>query len=134
MHTFWQYFFGITLFLVSTFLILLVLVQRGRGGGLAGALGGPGGQSAFGTKAGDTFTWITAGAAMVWIVLSMAAIKLLTNSTGGFGNIQGITPSTPAASAPLDRPRSRTDAPARGDTPGAGAPAAEQSANESADE
>jgi preprotein translocase subunit SecG len=33
---------------IALFLILLVLVQRGRGGGLAGALGGAGGQSAFG--------------------------------------------------------------------------------------
>ena len=32
--------------LLARLLILLVLVQRGRGGGLAGALGGMGGQSA----------------------------------------------------------------------------------------
>ena len=41
--------------------IILVLLQRGKGGGLAGALGGMGGQSAFGTKAGDLFTKITIG-------------------------------------------------------------------------
>ena len=51
---------------LSLFLILLVLVQRGRGGGLTGALGGPGGQSAFGSKAGDTFTVITVVVAAVW--------------------------------------------------------------------
>ncbi len=134
MHTFWQYFFGITLFLVSTFLILLVLVQKGRGGGLAGALGGPGGQSAFGTKAGDTFTWVTAGAAVVWIVLSIAAIKLVGGSSGGFGDIQGSTPAVPTASAPLDAPRSRTDAPARGDTPGASGAGSAKPASESSDE
>ena len=33
------------LLLTAAFLILLVLVQRGRGGGLAGAFGGLGGQS-----------------------------------------------------------------------------------------
>ncbi len=49
----------VLLLLTSVFLILLVLVQRGRGGGLAGAFGGMGGQSAFGTKAGDLFTRIT---------------------------------------------------------------------------
>ena len=47
--------FMIALFLTAVFLILLILVQRGKGGGLAGAFGGMGGQSAFGTKAGDTF-------------------------------------------------------------------------------
>ncbi len=51
---------------LSLMLILLVLVQRGRGGGLAGALGGPGGQSAFGSKAGDTFTVITIVMAALW--------------------------------------------------------------------
>jgi len=55
------------LFLVSLFLILLVLVQRGKGGGLTGALGGMGGQSAFGTKAGDAFTRITIITTLIWI-------------------------------------------------------------------
>ena len=60
---------GIVLTLMAVFIILLVLVQRGRGGGLAGALGGMGGSSAFGAKAGDVFTRITIGAAAIWIVL-----------------------------------------------------------------
>ncbi|MEM6689915.1 MAG: preprotein translocase subunit SecG [Planctomycetota bacterium] len=55
---------------LSLFLILLILVQRGKGGGLTGALGGPGGQSAFGSKAGDTFTFITVVVAMVWGLVS----------------------------------------------------------------
>jgi preprotein translocase subunit SecG len=112
MTTFWQYFFGITLFLTSFFLILLVLVQRGRGGGLAGALGGPGGQSAFGTKAGDTFTWVTAGTALVWIFLSMAAIKLIGDGSGGFGNIQGSAPASAAVEAPLNDAKTRSTTPA----------------------
>lgn len=60
---------GWTLTFLSVFLILLILVQRGRGGGLTGALGGPGGQSAFGTKAGDMFTKITSVTALIWIFL-----------------------------------------------------------------
>ena len=51
---------------LSLFLILLILIQRGKGGGLSGALGGPGGQSAFGSKAGDTFTLITVVVAAIW--------------------------------------------------------------------
>jgi preprotein translocase subunit SecG len=66
---------GITLTLVAIFIVLLVLVQRGRGGGLAGALGGMGGSSAFGAKAGDVFTRITIGAAAIWIVLCIGAAK-----------------------------------------------------------
>ncbi|MFO0870965.1 MAG: preprotein translocase subunit SecG, partial [Pirellulales bacterium] len=81
--TVWHWFFGTLLFLSSVFLILLILVQRGRGGGLTGALGGMGGQSAFGTKAGDLFTRITIGTAAVWLLLCMASVKLLTSSASG---------------------------------------------------
>jgi len=64
-----QYIFGPLLFLLSVFIILIILLQRGRGGGLTGALGGAGGASAFGVKAGDVFTRITAISVLLWIVL-----------------------------------------------------------------
>ncbi|MCY3011193.1 MAG: preprotein translocase subunit SecG [Planctomycetota bacterium] len=64
-----QYVFGPLLFILSTFIILLILLQRGRGGGLTGALGGAGGSSAFGVKAGDILTRITAFSVLGWIVL-----------------------------------------------------------------
>ena len=63
----------IVLTLMAVFLILIILVQRGRGGGLAGALGGPGGSSAFGAKAGDAFTKITMWTAGIWILLCILA-------------------------------------------------------------
>lgn len=72
---------GLLLTVTAVFLILLILVQRGRGGGLTGALGGMGGQSAFGAKAGDVFTRITIGTAAVWIVLCVAAVKILGTSS-----------------------------------------------------
>jgi preprotein translocase subunit SecG len=75
-------FFGLLMLLTALFLILLILVQRGRGGGLTGALGGMGGQSAFGTKAGDLFTRITMFVAAFWILLCIAAILVL-NRQGG---------------------------------------------------
>lgn len=64
------------LVLMSLFLICLVLIQRGKGGGLAGAFGGAGGSSAFGTKAGDTFTRITVVTASIWILLAMLLVIL----------------------------------------------------------
>ena len=57
---------GILMAFLSLFLIMLILIQRGKGGGLTGALGGPGGQSAFGSKAGDTFTVVTIVVASIW--------------------------------------------------------------------
>jgi len=62
---------------VGIFLIGLILLQRGRGGGLAGSFGGMGGQSAFGTKAGDIFTKITIAVAIFWIVLACVCILVV---------------------------------------------------------
>jgi preprotein translocase subunit SecG len=97
-----HYMFMIPLGLLSVFLVLVILVQRGRGGGLTGALGGMGGQSAFGTKAGDVFTRITIIVAAIWVVLSMASLKVLNSyaSTGGLSPAErgsrtiNVTPKT----------------------------------------
>jgi preprotein translocase subunit SecG len=67
--------------LLSFFLIGIILIQRGKGGGLAGAFGGVGGSSAFGTKAGDVFTKITVGLAIGWIILLMMMVILTNNNT-----------------------------------------------------
>jgi preprotein translocase subunit SecG len=76
---FWTWVTPIWNFLVlilSIFLILLVLIQRGKGGGLAGAFGGVGGSSPFGSRAGDTFTRITIAVAGVWILMIMAQVVM----------------------------------------------------------
>ena len=80
---------GFLLFVTALFLILLVLVQRGRGGGLSGALGGMGGQSAFGTKAGDLFTRVTIVVATVWILLCIVAILVLNRQVVGTRDASG---------------------------------------------
>src|SRR5262245_17251827 len=80
----------------SIFLILLVLIQRGRGGGLAGAFGGLGGQSAFGTKAGDLFTRVTIGVAAFWIVLCVVSVKVMGSKNMLFTGSQ--TQQTPGGS------------------------------------
>ena len=52
-------FLAILFILICVLLIGMVLLQKGRGGGLSGAFGGAGGHSAFGSRTGDVFTWIT---------------------------------------------------------------------------
>ena len=48
-----------TLFLViCILLVIVILLQKGRGGGLGAAFGGAG-SAAFGTRTGDVFTWVT---------------------------------------------------------------------------
>ena len=68
--------------IVAVLLIFLVLIQRGKGGGLAGAFGGAGGSSAFGSRAGDLFTRVTIVLAGVWVLLIMVHIKVVQSSKG----------------------------------------------------
>ena len=72
---------GLLMCATSLFLIFLVLLQRGRGGGLSGAFGGAGGQSAFGTKAADVFTKFTIGTAALWIALCIGLIFVSDRSS-----------------------------------------------------
>lgn len=75
--SFWGWLFNLLILLSGVFLIFLVLIQRGRGGGLAGMLGGTGGSSPFGSRAGDTFTRVTLVVALVWIILNMIQIGII---------------------------------------------------------
>ena len=56
--------------------MFIVLIQRGKGGGLAGAFGGVGGSSPFGSRAGDAFTKITLYLAAVWVLVIMIHVKV----------------------------------------------------------
>ena len=133
--------FGLGFLLVfsALFLIALVLIQRGRGGGLAGAFGGAGGQSAFGTKAGDVFTRITVIVAACWILLCILAINLLGRRESLFNPTLGTAAgqAVPAQSTipPAGGPVSTSDAavpaataptsePPKADAPATEAPAA----------
>jgi protein translocase SecG subunit len=108
---FLQVFLGVLLSLTSIFLILLILVQRGRGGGLTGALGGMGGQSAFGSKAGDTFTYVTIGVAAVWFLLGIFAVRFLGGEGGAFGSPDENVLVAPERSGTTEPPAGGTDLP-----------------------
>lgn len=95
---------------MSVLLIFIVLLQRGRGGGLAGAFGATGGQSAFGTKAGDVFTRITIGIAVVWVCLAAVTGYAMTRESRGHLDVNPdvgeVAPANPgnAAGQPAGQP------------------------------
>ncbi len=88
MGNFWSYLSVTALMIVGVLLIFIILLQRGRGGGLAGAFGGAGGQSALGTKAGDVFTRITVGLVVIWVLLACFSIYALR--AGSEGRLSGL--------------------------------------------
>ncbi len=60
-----------TLFIITcVLLVLVVLLQKGRGGGLGAAFGGAG-SSAFGTRTGDVLTWVTIVLTAMFLILAV---------------------------------------------------------------
>ena len=75
-----MYYVCVSLFIfVCVVMIGLVLLQKGRGGGLASAFGGAGGNTAFGSKTGDVLTWATAILFGIFIALAVA-LNLLADA------------------------------------------------------
>ena len=104
---FWPWvpgFLNVLMLILGVFLILLVLIQRGKGGGLAGAFGGVGGSSAFGSRAGDLFTRITIGVAAVWLCLIMFTVYVMQEGAKGGKQGTGVgsnAPSEPSPGSPV---------------------------------
>src|SRR6478752_10343256 len=72
-------------------LMLIVLIQRGKGGGLAGAFGGAGGSSPFGSRAADQFVKITLWLAGVWVLVIMIQVKVVKYDSKDQANSPVIT-------------------------------------------
>lgn len=88
------------LLFMGVLLIIVILLQKGRGGGLAGAFGGSGGQSALGTKAGDVFTKITVVMAVIWVILAGVSGIATRADLGKFPGATVETPEDPGVSSP----------------------------------
>jgi len=72
---FWDILVGVLFLVICVLLILIVLLQKGKGGGLGAAFGGAG-SSAFGTRTGDVFTWVTI--VLTGLFLLLAVVTNLT--------------------------------------------------------
>ncbi len=68
-------FVAVLFVLVSIILILIVLMQKGRGGGLSGAFAGGMASGLLGSKTGDFLTWVTVGLVSVFLVLAVVMAR-----------------------------------------------------------
>src|SRR3954464_5216883 len=84
---------------VAIVLILLVLIQKGRGGGLSSAFGGAGGNTAFGSKTGDVLTWATSIVFGVFLLLAVA-LNLLADARNHRANAAQANAVETGAAAP----------------------------------
>ncbi len=100
-------------------LVLIVLVQKPQGGGLAGAFGsGAGsGQTAFGTRTGDVLTLTTI---IIFVLYLATAVGLTFAIRGSFENAEPTIsaptgdqgPTVPSGGAPATTPATTPVAPA----------------------
>jgi preprotein translocase subunit SecG len=98
-----------SVYVLGCFLLLLViLLQQGKGGDMASAFGGGGSQTAFGARAGATV--LTKATAVLGVLFMLGAIALGVLGKAGPGSLmRGVNP--PAAQTPAPGPV-QTPAPA----------------------
>jgi preprotein translocase subunit SecG len=87
-------FLGVLFLIVCVLLIGVVLVQKGKGGGLSAAFGGAA-SSAFGTRVGDVFTWVT-------VVLTGLFLLLAIGTTLAFRPAAGVAATPYFQPSPTD--------------------------------
>ncbi len=84
--------------LISLFLILVVLLQQGKGADLAGAFGGGGSQTAFGARGATTLLHKLTTAFFILFVITSLSLAIL-QARPRSSVMSGSAPSAPAAPA-----------------------------------
>jgi preprotein translocase subunit SecG len=87
-------FLGVLFLIICFLLILVVLLQKGRGGGLGAAFGGMG-SSAFGTKTGDVFTWVTIVLTGLFLLLAILSSLVFRPPSGTVDTPEFLPPPGP---------------------------------------
>jgi preprotein translocase subunit SecG len=90
--------------LAAVILVFIVLIQKGKGGGLSSAFGGIG-NSLLGTKTGDFLTWFTISLVVAWLLLSVVTAKWFKPGTSEYlqsEQIPAAPVTVPASAIPLE--------------------------------
>ncbi len=87
--------------LCAVVLILVILVQKGRGGGLSAAFGGGMAGGLLGSKTGDFLTWVTIVLVAVFLFLAVVMNKFYRPEIGEYGAEPAMTTQQPATEAPV---------------------------------
>lgn len=107
-------FVAVVFTVVCIVLILMVLIQKGRGGGLSGAFGGGMASGLLGSKTGDFLTWVTIGLAVVFLSMAVLMARYYRPTVSEFG-VQAPPPVEQRAPAQPPAPQPDGDAAETGD-------------------
>jgi preprotein translocase subunit SecG len=91
-------------------LLMVILLQQGKGGDLASAFGGGSSQTAFGARGGATV--LTKATTVLAVLFMLGALALGIMGQRGPGSIVGGTPAPKPAAAPVKAPATPTPTPA----------------------
>jgi preprotein translocase subunit SecG len=86
----------------SVVLILIILIQKGKGGGLSGVLGGGMASGILGSKTGDFLTWVTITLVGVFLILAVIMAKFYKPAVSDFG--AGPVQQSPVPQEPPESP------------------------------
>ena len=92
--------------LVAILLMIVILLQRGKGVGLAGAFGGTGGHAAFGAKTGDFLTWVTIVGAAVLLLFTIVLNYAYVGGGSALGGAGASSTTPPVGETPAEAPDS----------------------------
>ena len=81
---------GVLFVVCCVALILIVLIQKGRGGGLSAAFGGGMAGGILGSKTGDFLTWVTIVLVAMFLTLAVVMAKFYKPSDSGYGADQPV--------------------------------------------
>jgi preprotein translocase subunit SecG len=93
---------AVVFLICAVVLILIVLIQKGKGGGLSAAFGGGMASGLLGSKTGDFLTWITIVMAGVFLALAVVMAKFYKPGISDFG--EGQTQQMPVQQPPAQQP------------------------------
>jgi preprotein translocase subunit SecG len=95
---------AVVFFIGAVALILIILIQKGKGGGLGAAFGGGLASGILGSKTGDFLTWVTIAMVGVFLALAVVMAKFYKPSISDFGAGQPQpTQQLPAQQPPVQQ-------------------------------
>jgi len=100
----------------SVILVLLILLQKGKGGGLGAAFGGGMGGSLLGSKTGDFLTWVTIVLVGLFLVLAVVMGKFYRPTISSYG-VETVNSQSQSTGTEMPSGGTGTSGPAKsGDT------------------
>jgi preprotein translocase subunit SecG len=111
--SFFANFVAVVFLICAVVLILIILIQKGKGGGLSAAFGGGMASGILGSKTGDFLTWVTIAMVGMFLALAVVMAKFYKPGVSDFGAGQ----PQPTQQLPVQQPPVRQQLPQSSEPP-----------------